>query len=486
VGAISSTDEDDMPFDTARLRRRANGVHYTPSSIFVEHVLPDLLYDLWRYCWVDLYCGDGSLIFPIVERIPAPRRPRFFEGHVRMFDIDADSVERCVARAVSLGVPEALARRNISQLDTLAAFPEIRSEHEVFHVTNPPYLYIGYIRKHAETRGHLRYFEGENSGLQDLYQVALANDIRRGTKRMVYIIPANFLFGDSASNRIREMLFPLYRLRRAVLFEDRIFEETGTNVAACFFERKASADLLPQSIELTRVGRATGMCGGGVAGSPPASEAIEVSPEGRWRAGGQFSAIVGGMPKNALGVRFYLLMSEVESSPGGCSVSLIDSSSYSPSSSSYRRVDATVSAALARRIQQNDIWVRTIDTGSEHGLAGFYSVKESFCADGIVVGSNFTYRTSPIQVFLDPPLPPGDLEFVRVWANYLLRYLRGQLGSNFMTTYKYSTSSYTRKYLGLKQARSLLMACPVWLSGGGRRAVIDAIRERRYREAFGF
>jgi len=466
-----------MPMETARLRRRANGVHYTPSSIFVEHILPALGTDLWRYCWADLYCGDGNLIFPIVERIPAPQRARFFEENVRMFDVDPASVGRCVSRAVRLGVPEALAKRRFLQLDTLAGFPEIRSAHEFYHITNPPYLYLGYIRKHAETQGHLRYFEGGNAGLQDLYQVALANDIRRGTERMVYVIPANFLFGDAASNRIREMLFPRYRLRRAVLFEGRIFEETGTNVMACFFERKPSPDRLPQSIALTRVGRKNGR-------AAPAGT-IEVSPEGRWRAGGQFGSLIGRMPKNNLGISFYLLMREVAANPGGCRISLLDSSSYA-SSSSYRKLDVRVSRALACRIRRNDIWVRTIDTGSEQGMAGFYSIRESFGADGIVVGSNFTYRTSPIQVFLDPPPLPADLAFAMVWANALLRYMRGRLGSNFMTTYKYSGSSYTRKYLGLKQAKSLLKACPVWLSEGEKRAVSEALGEGRYREAIGF
>ncbi len=458
--------------DTASRRRRANGVHYTPSSIFVEHILPPIRGDLWRYCWADLYCGDGSLIFPIVECIPEPERDRFFEGHVRMFDIDAASVGRCVASAVRLGIPEETARRSISQLDTLARFPEIRSDHEVYHITNPPYLYIGYIRKHSETQGHMRYFEVENAGLQDLYQVALANDIRRGTGRMVYIIPANFLFGDAASNRIREMLFPRYRLKRAIVFESRIFEDTGTNVMVGFFERKPSADRMPQSFELIKVGRGT------------STGRLEISPEGHWRAGGQFGALLARMPKNKLKVSFYLLMRDVQSSPGECRLSLLDSSSYS--SSAYRKVDARVSEALAERVRRNDIWVRTVDTGSEHGMAGFYSVRASFGADSIVVGNNRTYRTSPIQAFIDPPLPPADLEFARGWANALLYYMRERLGSDFMTTYKYSNSSYTRKYLGLKQAKSLLEACPVWLSGGEKRAISAKLATRLYREAFGF
>ena len=118
------------PMDAARLRRRANGVHYTPSSIFEEHILPALGADLWRYCWADLYCGDGGLIFPIVERIPAPQRVRFFEENVRMFDIDPDSVGRCVSGQSVSASPRRL-RRRISRLDTLAG-SRIRSAHEVY------------------------------------------------------------------------------------------------------------------------------------------------------------------------------------------------------------------------------------------------------------------------------------------------------------------------------------------------------------------
>lgn len=456
---------------TSKSRKRADGVHYTPESIFEEHIFPSIKDDLWSYCWTDLFCGEGNLIFPIVEKIPRTDRGRFFEQHVRMRDISHTAVRRCISKAMRLGVPEAIARKSISVSDTLLAFPEIDSGYEVYHITNPPYLYIGYIMKHAETQRHLKYFEGGNAGLQDLYQVALANDIRRGTRKMVYIIPSNFLFADSASNRIRRMVFPKYRLGRAIVFEKRIFAETGTNVMVGFFESKGTGDSSPQEIELTKIG------------STETRERITVNSGGRWRAGGHFDAIVGGMPRNYIKISFYLMSHEVESSPGPRAVTLVDSSKYS--SSSYATSSARVSAGLAEKIMRNDIWVRTVDTGSEQGKAGFYSIRDSFNADGIVVGSNSTYRTSPIQVFIDPPLDQESIRFMRLWANSLLNYMREAFGSDFMTTYKYSNSKYARKYLGLKQAKSLLRACPVALVEGERCAIERLLESKRYREVFG-
>ncbi len=90
-------------------------------------------------------------------------------------------------------------------MDTIKNYPRfiLDGDLPVYHITNPPYLYIGYIVKHEETRKYLDYFKGENRGYQDLYQLALMNDLRNGIKKMIYIIPSNFLFGFSVSNNIR-------------------------------------------------------------------------------------------------------------------------------------------------------------------------------------------------------------------------------------------------------------------------------------------
>jgi hypothetical protein len=51
---------------------------------------------------------------------------------------------------------------------------------------------------------------------------------------MIYIIPTNFLFGFSVSNKIRKDFLPFYTIKKAIIFERKIFEFTGI----CFFERK--------------------------------------------------------------------------------------------------------------------------------------------------------------------------------------------------------------------------------------------------------
>lgn len=455
----------------AKAHRRANGVHYTPTKIFEEHIYPKIKDSLWDYCWIDLYCGEGNLLFPILGHIPEEKRNEFFAEHICMFDIDPHSIEKCIKRAVELGILEKLARERITCRDTLANFPKVKSKYQLFHVTNPPYLYLGYISKHPETKKHLQYFQGNNEGLQDLYQIALANDFRAGIGRMIYIIPSNFLFGDSASNKIRKVIYPQYNLKHAVVFEKKIFEETGTNVMIGFFEKKNSASNDVQEIEITKIN------------SEIIKKKIVVSQKNGWRTGGLFAEYMEKLPKNKLKVSFYLLMKDVKKNTGNTLIVLIDSSSYS--GSDYKKIEARVAGEFAEKIRQNTLWIRTVDTGSDDGKAGFYDIHESFSADGIVVGNDFTYRTSPIQVFFEPEMPKEKLQFAKIWANCLLNYLREKTDGEFMTTYKYSQSKYTRKYLGLKQAKALLKTCPICLEGAQIEKIKALLEENRYEEAFG-
>ena len=100
--------------------------------------------------------------------------------------------------------------------------------------------------------------------------------------------------------------------------------------------------------------------------------------------------------------------------------------------------------------------MRTVDTGSENGKAGLYSIPDFFDTDGIYVDGN-TYRTNPIQVFIEPRLSEKQLSMVTQRFNSTLNLLREETDSEFMTTYKYTNNGkYTRKYLGLTQARAIM------------------------------
>ncbi|MFX1340172.1 MAG: SAM-dependent DNA methyltransferase, partial [Promethearchaeota archaeon] len=100
------------------------------------------------------------------------------------------------------------------------------------------------------------------------------------------------------------------------------------------------------------------------------------------------------------------------------------------------------------------------DKGSAQGRVGLGIISDDFKVAGIYVSSN-TYRTHPIQIFLEPQISIEDQILLKNYFNFILELFRKELDSEFLTTYKYSNADYTRKYLGLTQVRSLIETFPI-------------------------
>jgi len=132
-----------------RQKRRNFGEHLTSVKIFHEYIFPHIEEDIYNYVWVDLYAGEGNLILPILEYIPHTERINFFRERIFLFDIQSELVEKSIIKAKYYGVPENIAIENIIQKDTLQQFPKniLQRKLPIYHITNPPYLYIGYIVK---------------------------------------------------------------------------------------------------------------------------------------------------------------------------------------------------------------------------------------------------------------------------------------------------------------------------------------------------
>ncbi|MGC8852904.1 MAG: N-6 DNA methylase, partial [Hydrogenobacter sp.] len=68
-------------------KKRVYGEHLTSIDIFKNFILPEIKEEIYNYKWVDLFCGEGNLILPILELIPKEKRIEFFEKHIFLFDI---------------------------------------------------------------------------------------------------------------------------------------------------------------------------------------------------------------------------------------------------------------------------------------------------------------------------------------------------------------------------------------------------------------
>ncbi len=430
-------------------KRRMYGQHLTPVDIFKKYILPEIKNYIYKYRWVDLFAGEGNLILPILETIPKKERINFFKNHIFLFDVQKEMVDKCIKNAINYGISKEIAEKNIVVKDTLKDYPKfiLDSKLPIYHITNPPYLYIGYIKKHKETQKYLKYFEGENEGYQDLYQLALMNDLRNKINNMIYIIPSNFLFGSSGTNKIRDDFLKYYYIKKGIIFEKEIFKHTGVNVAILFFKRKSKPKNEMLSFEGLKINHSL------------KKRNYILNPKNHYRAGNEFDEFVNNYKaKNPLKIKYYLTIEEVEKNKGNNYLAVIDANNFN--GKSYEKLKINVNYECYNKIKSNNLWIRTVDTGSNDGRAGIYLINESFKTDGILV-TKAKYRTHPIQIFIEPILSKDEQTILKDYFNIILEYFRDKTDSEFLTTYKYSNSEYTRKYLGLTQAKKLIETFPL-------------------------
>ena len=423
-------------------KTRLLGSHLTPVSIFQTYILPEIRPLLPDHNFMDLFCGEGNLILPMLDLLPRSERTDYFRKHIQMYDVDPEMVNKSIENAAEYGVDRKVLEDRIRVRDSILSYPEVRNPVKTIHITNPPYLYVGHIMKHAEASSHASYFIGKNEGYQDLYQLALINDLRHCIQKLVYVIPTNFLFADSASRKIRLDFLARYFISKCRLFESRIFENTGVNVGIFEFvldpkgEHSSIQFDAVQENQNLKVKRFT----------------LDSSSGFRQKMNIDEISSIGGVDR--IKAKFYLTIDEVMSSGGNMDVTLVDSKHLS--NGRYSRSTFSVDDRLHRKLLSNPLFVRTVDTGSPDGRAGLHDIREEFDADGIVVSGN-TYRTNPIQLFIQPDITREQSMKLMHLFNNKLEKMRSESDSSFMTTYRYSSNPhYIRKYLGLKQVSTII------------------------------
>ncbi|TFG22897.1 MAG: hypothetical protein EU533_03720, partial [Promethearchaeota archaeon] len=279
--------------------RRKYGIHLTSKELFRTYILPDIKDNLTKFIWVDLFAGEGNLILPILSHFKKEERIDFFEKHIYLFDIQEEMIKRSIHIAGLYGIPERIAEKNIKKRDNLLNFPSflLTQELPIYHITNPPYLYLGYIKKHQETKPYFKYFEGENEGYQDLYQIAMMNDLRNMVENLIYIIPSNFLFGSSVSNKFRMDFLKYYNVLKMFIFELKVFEFTGTNICIGYFHRKKSPLEEIQEFTATKFKKQDLIL----------ERNYILNPKYKYRCGSEFNEFIENYKReNALDVNFYL------------------------------------------------------------------------------------------------------------------------------------------------------------------------------------
>ncbi|HPN29351.1 MAG TPA: N-6 DNA methylase [bacterium] len=433
--------------------KRFYGEHFTPIELFKEYIFPWIKDNINEYVWIDLYAGEGNLILPILDYIEPEKKIEFFKNNIYMFEIQKENFDKLLLNTMAKGIPEDIAKKNIFLNDTIKNYPIKflkKFQKPVFHITNPPYLYLGYIVKNKERfKTNFEYFNDKsNEGYQDLYQLALINDLRNKIYKMIYIIPSNFLFGASVSNKIRKDFFQYYTMNKAIIFEKEIFEFTGTNVVVCNFTRKNETnkkDIIFNGVKIN---------------CKTVEKKYILKYKNSYRAGNELSDFLDLYTQNEK-IKFSFYLEEKTIINGNKIIDLLDANKFE--NGQYVKTERKVNDLIYNTIKNNILFIRTVDTGSQDGRAGLYITKQIFDCDGILVTKS-KFRTHPIQIFFEENILIDEQKIIKDYFNLILEYLREITDSEFMTSYKYSNSEYVRKYLGLTQAKKILETYPIKLS----------------------
>jgi len=411
--------------------------HLTNKDIFIKYIFPEIQNDLFNYTFVDYYAWEGNLILPILNYIKKEERIIFFEKHIFLFEIQENLVKKAIENACSYWIPREIAKKNIKQNDSLKNYPKIKTNFPIFHITNPPYLYIGYIKKHQETAHYLNYFKNDFSWLQDLYQLAMFQDIKNNIEKNIYIIPSNFLFSASGTNKIRNSYLENYKINKSIIFEEKIFDFTGQHVWIFFFNKKEIKNHENQIFSALKINWHTKI------------RNFMLTQENNYRWGSEFIDFCKSKAKNEMDVNFYLMEENLIKNQWPHKIIW-----YDINNKIYK--EYSINESFYKKIKNNYLYIRTIDTWKNSGRIWLYDIRKDFNADCIVITNGKTYRTYPIQIFLESKKNIA-LEEVKIYFNNTLEDFRKKYDSDFLTTFMYSeSSSYVRKFIGLTYTKQLI------------------------------
>ena len=418
------------------------GIFPTPIEIFEKYIFDKIKDSLNDFIFVDFFCGSGNLVLPILGHINASERIDYFKEHIFMFDVIPDQVNKSIENAVKYGIPKDVASDNIKVRDTIVNYPsELVDKYgdRIFHITNPPYLSTHVIGR-SNFKSEMSKFKGECSAFNDLYQLALYNDIKHNIKNMIYIIPSNFIFSTVSARNIRNVVFDKYSINSAILFEKRIFDYTGTNVG--IFELARTYDI---SDKKTFVAKKIYYVG-------EKQIKYELLKKYNYAGGTKFYEFLEKTPKSKdYKILFKLKEKELDYNCGDNNVIL-----YYTNTRELKTVG--VNKNEFNKIKGNILYARIVDGGSKHKRIGLYDIRKfNKACDGIASLTNF-HRVGPIEVFINPQISIDEQEKLIYVFNRNLEKLRRETDSDFLLTFQVPFGNgYIKKYMPIKLFSALML-----------------------------
>jgi hypothetical protein len=253
----------------------------------------------------------------------------------------------------------------------------------------------------------------------------------------IYIIPTNFLFSASWTNKVRVWYLENYVIKKAIIFEEKIFDSTWQNVWIFFFNRKEKKNHNKQEFEAIKINWHI------------KTRNFELTKENNYRWWSEFIDFCKRNANQNIDVDFYLMEEDIIKNKGENKIIW-----YDINNKKYK--EYLVNDYFYKKIKENYLYIRTIDTWKNNWRIWLYDIREDYKADCIVITNWKTYRTYPIQIFLNTN-QNISLDKLKIYFNETLEYFREKYDSDFLTTFMYSESSkYVRKFIWLTYTKQLI------------------------------
>lgn len=184
--------------------KKNRGQFYTTNASYILDGFPLPPADI--RCIIEPFAGKGDLI----KWIKQSEHPGLSNVEIEAYDIEPKD-----------------AATAIQQRDTLMNPPNYAN---AWIITNPPYL----ARNKCENKAIYELYD-----TNDLYKCFILSVIRQNNCRGgIFIIPAGFFFSPRDIDvRCRDAFMTRFKITKVKYFEESVFEDTATTIAAFSFEK---------------------------------------------------------------------------------------------------------------------------------------------------------------------------------------------------------------------------------------------------------
>ena len=397
------------------------GQYYTPKILTVKYdsLLKEKIDAGLRI--VDPFVGEGNLLFDYLETIDKDKaRQLIVDKKILGFDTDITAIKRVKDRfSKYFNLPIELFNDIFVKNNSLK---NNRCKSDDFIFTNPPYLARNTCQKKFPKDFNRNF---SKNSFNDYYEITLNLYCKN---EGIWIIPSNFL-SSKVMSKTRKKILSRFNICNAFLFEYPIFKDTRISVVSF---STTTSNSVQKNIKTTFVNKTS-----------ETVKYIDIDKEGiickEWENIAN---------NNNYDVTQGLFRCDIKE--GNFDVKMINE--Y------YEIEDFKVSEDIYNKINDNILFLRTADTGSEIGVLGLYTLKELFKEKGAVTSSLVTKKTSRLCVplFFNHKKTIEEQLFIKDEVNRLLREYREKYNSIFLTNFKNATNVIQRKRITFKEVYSLI------------------------------